>query len=372
MLAVLISSCSKEQPPAPPPSAPPKQVSKPPPPPATNQVAAAPAPVKKTVEQEILQILEAQYADPALLNSQKLNQAAVEGMLKSLDESAVLIDPADTKIKAVPSKRAAVNSSTPLDLFIAYIRLEKIEKGVASTLAEEIKKLQNVKRVESFIIDLRFAHGTDYAAIPPIVSLFLEKKAPLFSINRGKTVESFEAEAEALTQAPLVLLINEQTSGAPEVLAACLRSLKRAVIIGHASSAGEAFETSEIKLSNGKILKFATGKVVLNDKQELFLKGVKPDVLISMDSNKEKEIFEKPFQAPNFRVETRSYSEAILTGRESLPPIPKEKNKKDATEPATNQDTVLIGAIDLLKSIQALHLLPKQPENKEELKEQEG
>ena len=159
------------------------------------------------------------------------------------------------------------------------------------------------------------------------------------------------------TNIPLVILVNHETKEAAEVLAAVLQDQKRAVIIGNSPTAGQAFETSDVKLSNGQILRLATGKISLTRSGNFFLKGVPLDIMIPFDPKLEKEIYFKPFQPPEIRSEARMYSEAILTGRENPPPIPtKDKNKKEAVEPASNGDSVLLRAMDLLKSIQALGL----------------
>lgn len=313
-------------------------------------------PVEKSLYDEILQVLQARYADPSLLDSKKLNQAAISGVFNSLEGSVRLIKPGSNEKS--PPKTASIHSVSTLNPSIGYLRLERIEDESAKQLETEIQKLIKEKHTTSLILDLRFAYGSNYTSVPSIAANFLPEPKPLFSIQRGNASQSYMAALSVQsTDMPLVILVNHETKEAAEVLAAVLQDQKRAVIIGNSSTAGQAFETSDVKLSNGQILRLATGKISLTHSGNFFLKGVPLDVMIPFDPKLEKEICLKPFQPPKIRSEARMYSEAILTGRENPPPIPsKDKNKKELAEPASNGDSVLLRAMDLLKSIQALGL----------------
>jgi hypothetical protein len=322
----------------------------------TPPPAALPPPLPKSLQDEIVQVLQSKYVDSSALSIKELNQAAAQGILSSLNHSVQLVD--TPLAVSGTSDTPSLNSVSVLDSSIGYLRINRIEKKTVSELKESIQDLQSKKKIESLILDLRYTKGTDFSSVANIASLFLpeeSQKAPLFVIQRGKSSQKYTATSESLTNVPLVVLINEGTKEAAEVLAAVLQDQRRGMVIGNSPTAGLAFETSDVTLSNGQILRLATGKVNLAHQGSVFLTGTKPDVLISFDKKLEKEIYEKPFQAPLFRPEVRYYSEAILTGRELAPPISKDKNKTNS-EPHTNQDLVLIRAIDLLKTINALGL----------------
>lgn len=310
----------------------------------------------KELYEEIVQALQARYAEPSLLTSKKLSKAAIEGVLRSLEGSVRLFD-AGASSSFPSSKRPAVNSASLLDPFIGYLRLERIEDDVAKSLEDEIQKLLKEHHATGLILDLRFAYGTNYSILPALASLFLKQPVPLFSVQRGQDSQTFQAAPTYVsTDAPLVILVNHETREAPEILCAVLQEQGRALVIGNSGTAGQAYESSDVKLSNGQILRLATGKIVLARKGNFFLKGTSPDVTIAFDRKTEKEIYDKPFRPPEPRLEARFYSEAILTGREVAPPFTRDKPKKQQDEPPSNGDMVLLRAIDLLKSIQALGL----------------
>ena len=322
------------------------------------QKTATTTPTSKALYEEIIQILQTRYADPTVLTTKKIGQAAVSGALDSLAGSARIVSP-ETKPEKTPPPKAAINSVSALDPFLGYLRLDRIENDTAGQLENEIQKLLKEKHATGLILDLRYARGTQYAAVPAVASLFFNDTRPLFSIQHNSTSRAYQTTPPVNpTDVPLLVLVNGETREAPEVLAAVLKDQGRALLLGNSGTAGQAYETSDIGLSNGLILRLATGKIFLAHGGDFFLKKIQPDVIIALDGKLEKETFDQPFQPPEMRLDTSFFSEAVLTGRVAAPPLAKDKNKKEPGEPPSNKDTVLLSAIGLLKSIQVLGLPP--------------
>jgi len=325
----------------------------------TNSTAKATT-IDKALNQEILQVLQSKYADPALLTSKKINQAAIQGILNSLDNSALLLDAA--AIAKPDVSHPAISDGVVLQPAIGYVRCERLDEGAVKQLDSEIQKMIKEKQISGLILDMRFAQGSDFHAIPSAASLFLASPTPLFEIQRNNGIEKFaSAHIAAPTDLPLTILIGSETREAPETFAAVMQDQGRALVIGDSDSSGEGFETMDIKLTNGQILRLATGKVRLSRGTDLFLKGMKPDVKVVMDVQLEKQIYNKPFVPPEFKPDAPLFSEAILTGRTNPPLLTKEKDKKESENPPTNDDMVLLRAMDLLKTIQNLGLTTSEP-----------
>ncbi len=329
---------------------------------STAAKTAAEISAEKSLYQEILQVLHERYADPSVLSPPKLDDAAVSGILNSLRGSARLVETDTAPSKSTPTV-AAVNSMSVITPFIGYLRVRRLEEGTGKQTADEIKRLIQQEHVTGLILDLRFADGQNLSEVPATASVFFSDDRPLFTVQRGSGAQAYSTTPSGFsTDAPLAILVNHETQGAAEALAASLQDQGRALLIGGSPTAGQTFETSDIKLSNGKTLRFASGKLTLSHGGEVFLKNIKPDINVpSFDFKVEKEIYEQPFQPPEFLAEARYFSEAILTGRQMAPPIPpmnkgKNKNKNEPKEPASNRDQVLQRAIDLLKAISSLEL----------------
>lgn len=327
---------------------------------ASTVKPAAPKPVDPAVEkslyQEILQVLQERYAEPTSIGPKKITESAVGALLDSLKGTARLIEP-----ETVPSPSASapplVDSACGIDPFIGYVRVHALEEGTARQLQDEVQKMIQQQHISSLILDLRFGRGTDFAVVPAVAAPFFADSRELFTIQRSSGLQGYGTTPSIFnTNLLLIVLVNQETQGTAEVLAGCLQDQGRAILIGRAPTAGAAYETTDTRLSNGRILRYASGKVTLPHKGDFFLKGAHPDITVTLDPKSEKDIHGKPFQPPALRVEARYFSEAILTGRDLPPPSRTEDSKTENNEPASNKDAVLQRAIDLLKGISALQL----------------
>ncbi|MFZ4694853.1 MAG: S41 family peptidase [Verrucomicrobiia bacterium] len=332
----------------------------PPPPTPTNAVppvAVVPVSPERVLYDEIVAALVQHYADPTLISSPRLAQTALRGLLASLDPSVRLLD----KTNASPPRAdsSPLGAITVLDPWIGHARLARVVPDSGRLLRAEVERQRKDEHIQGFILDLRFASGTAWAEVPALAAAFVPGGRVVMSVARGSATEPFETPSgNAPTLIPLVVLVNHATSGAAEALAAVLQDQRRAVVLGNASTAGDAFETVDVPLANGQILRFATGKFILPGSGPFFLRGVKPDVAVALDPKLEQSLFAEPFRAPDPPRDPRYYSEAILTGRDLAPPIRDPKTPKPKNAPASNRDLVLLQAMDLLKSLNALNLDP--------------
>ncbi|MCE0485078.1 MAG: S41 family peptidase [Methylacidiphilales bacterium] len=85
---------------------------------------------------------------------------------------------------------------------------------------------------------------------------------------------------------PIVVLINNQTAGSAEALAACLRN-DGALVMGRAS-AGKAAVFAEAKLSSGQVLRYLTENITLGDGQPMWQHPVTPDISLTVHDQMEK------------------------------------------------------------------------------------
>lgn len=335
------------------------------PPPAPNHRAAPPAPTfapssEAALYEEVVRVLTQRYADPALVAPANLAHDALQGLLAALGPSACLLD----KTNAAPPRveSPVLGEVAVLTPFLGYARLKRVAPGAGRLLRAEMERLSRNEHIQGFILDLRFASGTAWEEVPALAAVFVPGGRVILRVARGATSEPMETSRdEAPVDIPLVALVNRATSGAAELLAATLQDQRRAILLGNAASAGNAFETAEVPLADGRILRLATGKFILPNAGPFFLRGAQPDVVVPLDPTVEQEVFAQPFREPEPYVEPRYSSEAILTGREVAPPIRDPKTAKPAKEPPTNRDRVLLQAMDLLRSVHALNLGASAP-----------
>jgi hypothetical protein len=346
---------------------------------ATNEVAALPS-------EEIVGILKTNYVDHEKLDVQALETATLNGLLDSLGRGVKIL-----KTKPAPPRdaTAAQTNRNPLaraeviDPEIGYVRIGDLQPASVRALDEELKKFAEGK-VNGYILDLRFADGMNYEAATKVASRFLEGKNELFTVKRASgesptysSMPLVQEPAAGLGDAPLILLVNEQTSGSAEALADALRSQHRGIVIGN-PTAGRAAATDIIQLTDGRWLQVATAKVVMADGTSPFPNGLEPDVTVkianaiernavlqgtnitltaSLQPRLKKKVFGEAELVKAFRGEAFSTGPMSLSEEEAetmtTPSASNEVAEAPAPAPAAAdvKDTVLERAVDILKGI---------------------
>ena len=335
---------------------------------------------------EIISALKSNYVDREKLDGKTLDDATVAGILEALGSGATIVssEPVTTN-----SQNAAIHGSNlvgpiarteVIDPNIGYIRFADVSDGAVTALDVGLAKLTEEK-ANGFVLDLRFADGTNYTAAAEIASRFVSGGEELFTLKSSeKGAKVFHASAEAkpaasagldLTAAPLALLVNAGTRGSAEALAGALRARDRGIIIG-SKTAGTAAAWKDVKLSDGQVLRLATAKIVLPAKDEengkpvnLFPNGITPDVAVKIAAKTELEVVlavqtnETLTVSLQPRVNKKELTEAQLVQAFHGLAIDASNTStnKDSEEESDIQnvrDVVLQRAVDILKGIRVL------------------
>lgn len=250
-------------------------------------VAALPAPAadagKPANFQEVLGLVRANLAG---VKAEELDRLALDGLLEKLKGRVALATDA-----AGTANGSLIRTNVFDEVFVCW-RVGHVGPGLAEQLKANLADLNGGKKTRGLVLDLRFARGDDYAAAVAVADLFLTAEKPQLEIG-GKTLRS-TAKNDAITL-PLAVLINRQTAGAAEALAALVRLNRLGAIIGGAT-AGEASQFKEFALSNGQHLRLATGVIRLADTTPLLPTGVQPDVAVNVSLADEKMFVEDAYR----------------------------------------------------------------------------
>jgi C-terminal processing peptidase-2. Serine peptidase. MEROPS family S41A len=111
---------------------------------------------------------------------------------------------------------------------IGYIRLSQFNANATAEVAHAISRLEN-QGAEAYILDLRSNPGGLLQAGIDIARFWLDQGTIVYTVNRQGVIGSFEAMAQALTSDPLIVLVNQGTASASEILAGALKDNKRAI-----------------------------------------------------------------------------------------------------------------------------------------------
>ncbi len=146
----------------------------------------------------------------------------------------------DEKTKAIPVVRGIIEiKDIPyyglLDENIGYINLSGFTENCSKQFKDAIIDLQNNKKIEKLIIDLRENPGGLLKEAVEIVNIFVNKGEKIVDM-RGRVEQwnqIFYAQKQPLnTQIPIVVLVNSHSASAAEIVSGALQDLDRAVIIG--------------------------------------------------------------------------------------------------------------------------------------------
>ena len=252
---------------------------------------------------EVYDLLRANLAG---MNEAQLNQAAVRALVTGLGPRVSLVTNGAAAKAAAEAPLA--NKSGVFDGEIAYVRVGRVAEGLAKAVGEACKNLGASNKLSGVIIDLRYAAGDDYASATATADLFIKKDQPL--LNWGNGVVRSKEKTDAISL-PVAVLVNRQTAGAAEALAAVLREAGAGLILG-SKTAGQAMIAQEFPLKNGDRLRIATAPIQLGDGSALSAQGLKPDIEVAVNPAEERGYYADAYKVPS-RAELLAAGSAGLT-----------------------------------------------------------
>jgi hypothetical protein len=219
-----------------------------------------------------------------------LNRAAVQALIAALSPKVALVTNA---AGAGGSAGGLLGAPSIFDEEIAYLRVGGVEDGLAAEVGAAWATAAATNKLKGLVLDLRYAQGDDYAAAAATADLFVKKAQPL--LNWGKGVVQSKAKTNAISL-PVAVLVNHQTAGAAEALAAALRETGAGLLLG-SPTAGAAAVTKDFPLRNGQSLRIATAAVQAGETSLLSAKGLKPDIAVEVSAPDERGYFSDPYKA---------------------------------------------------------------------------
>ncbi|MCC5658004.1 PDZ domain-containing protein [Nostoc sp. XA010] len=170
---------------------------------------------------------------------------------------------------------------SPEGTSIGYLRLTQFNANASTELAHAISSLEK-KGADAYILDLRNNPGGLLQSGIEIARLWLDSGTIVYTVNRQGIQGSFEAFGPPLTTDPLVILVNQGTASASEILAGALQDNGRAQLVGE-TTFGKGLIQSLFELSDGSGLAVTIAKYETPQHRDINKLGIKPDKVISQD-----------------------------------------------------------------------------------------
>ena len=168
---------------------------------------------------------------------------------------------------------------------IGYIRLRAFNEQSHNQLIKQLKKISNNK-IQGYILDLRNNPGGLLSQAIKITETFLDGGEIVSTRGRDKNdIRIFNAKkGDKIDNKPLIVLINQGSASASEIVSGALKDHKRAILLGE-KSFGKGSVQSIIPLKNQGGLRLTTAKYYLPSGESIHEKGVEPDITVKRNKN---------------------------------------------------------------------------------------
>ena len=164
---------------------------------------------------------------------------------------------------------------------VGYLRLRAFNQNSGSQLKKEISKIEKNKKTVGYILDLRNNPGGLLSQAIKIADFFLDD-GEIVSTNGRKARENkkfFARKGDKINGKPLIVLINNGSASASEIVAGALQDQKRAVLLGEATY-GKGSVQSIIPLKNRGAIRLTVSKYYLPSGKSISEVGVIPDIKV--------------------------------------------------------------------------------------------
>jgi carboxyl-terminal processing protease len=182
----------------------------------------------------------------------------------------------------------AVLDSQPDGIPVGYIRLTQFSANATTEITDAVTRLEE-QGADAYILDLRNNPGGLLQAGIEIARLWLDEGTIVYTVNRQGTLGSFEDDGPALTKDPLVVLVNQGTASASEILAGALQDNGRAKLVGE-KTFGKGLIQSLFDLSDGSGLAVTVAKYETPNHRDIHKLGIKPDLEVPLEPITLKEV----------------------------------------------------------------------------------
>jgi carboxyl-terminal processing protease len=163
---------------------------------------------------------------------------------------------------------------------VGYIRLTQFNANAASEVSSAIVDLEK-QNADSYILDLRNNPGGLLQAGIDIAKLWIEDGTIVYTVNRQGALGTYEATESALTQDPLVVLVNSGTASSSEILAGALQDNGRATLIGE-KTFGKGLIQSLFNLSDGSGLAVTVARYETPNHNDINKLGITPNEVVPL------------------------------------------------------------------------------------------
>ena len=233
----------------------------------------------------IVKIGTTQVQGKSLMEAVKLMRgpigSSIELTIRRRGEKKALIKKVTREIIVVKSVEAKILKNK-----IGYLRLKSFNSNSSNQLFKKIENFEKVEKPNSYILDLRNNPGGLLTQAINITDFFLDD-GEIVSTKGRRLLENrrfFAKKGDELNGKPLIVIINNGSASASEIVAGALKDHKRAIILGE-KTYGKGSVQSIIPLSDGGGIRLTVSKYYLPSGESISEIGVSPDIFVEEEGS---------------------------------------------------------------------------------------
>ena len=163
---------------------------------------------------------------------------------------------------------------------IGYLRISSFNNNTYDELVDNILKLQKKQKgIPGYVLDLRNNPGGILCQAASVADLFLTQGEIYSTRDRNKESRVNAVSGDILNGTPMVVLINEGSASASEIVAGALQDHKRAVVVGVRSFGKGSIQTVR-PVSNQTGIRLTTARYYTPSGRSIQAEGIAPDIEI--------------------------------------------------------------------------------------------
>ena len=241
-----------------------------------------------------------------------------------------------------------------LDGNIGYVRLTQFQDQSSKDVANAVRKLREQK-MQSLILDLRNNPGGLLNSAVEVSEQFvgLNRLIVYIKTREGRKDDFISHNKEQPEDYPVIVLVNEGSASASEIVAGALQDWGRAVVVG-VQTFGKGSVQTILPLNDGAGLRLTTAKYYTPKGRSIHGVGITPDILVKGKPSATPPVRERDLDK-TLKEPAREGAPAHPGAQPESQPAPKPESKdgkkeKEAGKEKDDDDPQLQKAVELLKS----------------------
>ncbi|MGB1622773.1 MAG: S41 family peptidase [Synechococcus sp.] len=214
---------------------------------------------------------------------------------------------------------------------IGYIRLKQFNANASREMRDAIRTFE-AEGVDGYVLDVRFNPGGLLDASVDIARYWLNKGTIVSTRTREGIRDVRRATGSAITEKPVIVLVNEGSASASEILSGALQDNNRAKLVGQ-KTFGKGLVQSVRGLADGSGITVTIAKYLTPNGTDIHKNGIKPDIQARLTEDQLKKFELKDFGTqndPQYRVAETTLVEDIRRSRSGLTYQPGTANLQSA------------------------------------------